>query len=177
MKLESRYTFPYPRSKVWNILLDPDVLSRCLPGCERFEQIGEEKYAVTVKLGVGAIKGTYTGTVEIVDKLPQTSYQLRGEGKGAPGWVKGEAAFELVERDGKTEVTAHTDVRIGGTIAGVGQRMIDGVSKMIAQQFFESLEKELAGQQVKHSFLSFIWGAFRTLIRLVIERLKGTRKK
>lgn len=177
MKLESRHTLAYPRSRVWDVLLNPEVLSRCLPGCERFEQIGEEKYAVTVKLGIAAIKGTYTGTVEIVDKLPLTSYKLRGEGKGAPGWAKGEAIFELAEQNRKTEVTTRADVSVGGTIAGVGQRMMEGVSKVMIQQFFESLEKELAGQRVKVSLLSFIWGALRTLIRLAMERLRGTRKR
>ena len=176
MKIESRYTLSFPRRMVWDTLLDPEVLGRCLPGCEKFEEVARDKYAVTVKLGVSAVTGTYNGTVEIADKTPPDSYKLRGEGKGPPGWARGEAVFRFSEADGKTAVVTTADVAVGGTIAGVGQRMLEGVSKVMVQQFFEAVEKELSGQKVRFTFLGAILGWFRIAFRMLLEALRGWRR-
>jgi hypothetical protein len=172
VKIERRYTLSFPRRRVWETLLDPEVMARCLPGCEKFEPLGPDKYAVTVKLGVAAVSGTYTGTVEVCDKVAPESYRLRGEGKGAPGWARGEALLRFSDSDGKTEVVTSADVSVGGTIAGVGQRMLEGVSKVMVQQFFEALEKELSGQKVRITFLGGILGWLRTAARMLLEALR-----
>ena len=143
MQVEYTHLLPYPRNVVWRLLLDPDVLSRLLPGVEKFETKGPDKYAVVVKMGVPSVRGTYTGSVEIFDKQEPSSYRLRGEGKGVPGWARGEAEMTLVEEEGKTRITAKGKAQVGGTIAGVGQRMIEGVAKGMAREFFESVEREL----------------------------------
>jgi uncharacterized protein len=147
LQVEYTHLLPYPRSRVWQLLLDPEVLSRLLPGVQKFETKGPDKYAVVVKLGVPSVRGTYTGSVEIFDKNEPSSYRLRGEGKGTPGWARGEAEMVLVEEAGGTRVTAKGKAQVGGTIAGVGQRMIEGVAKGTAREFFESVERELRGER------------------------------
>ncbi|MBI2369696.1 MAG: carbon monoxide dehydrogenase subunit G [Deltaproteobacteria bacterium] len=139
MKIEGAYTFEAPRERVWKVLLDPDTLQRCMPGCEKLEAIGPDQYEATLKIGVAAVKGTYMGKVAIADKEPPARYRLLVEGSGAPGWVKGEAVMELADQGDKTLVTMTADAQVGGLIAGVGQRLIGGVAKMMAGDFFKRL--------------------------------------
>ncbi|HZP43501.1 MAG TPA: carbon monoxide dehydrogenase subunit G [Candidatus Binatia bacterium] len=176
MKVEVSHVLPHPRERVWDALLDPAVLARVMPGVEKFEEVGPEKYAVAMKLGVPAVRGSYTGSVEIVDKAPPESYRLRGEGKGGPGWAKGEVLFKLVPEDSGTRVIASGQAQIGGTIAGVGQRMMEGVAKAMAREFFESIDRELQGRQQKVTAVGF---GFRLVIGIVwswIRRLFGRRE-
>ena len=165
MKLEiASEVLPHPPQQVWNLLLDPSVLSRLLPGVEKFDAVGPDSYEVLVKLGVGAVRGTYSGKVQLTDQQPPTSYKLKGEGKGAPGWAKGEVLFSLIPEAGGTKVHAKADAQIGGAIAGVGQRMIEGVAKSMAREFFSAVGRELAGQKVEVSQAGM---GFRLLIRIV----------
>ena len=94
-------------------------------------------------LGVAAVKGTYSGTLEFADKQLPSSFRVRGEAKGTPGWASGEVLVTLAEENGGTTVTANVNVQIGGTIAGVGQRMIEGITKTMARDFFHSIEQML----------------------------------
>ena len=165
MKLEiTSEPFPHPPERVWDLLLDPEVLARLLPGIEKFEAVGPDKYDVKVKLGVGAVRGTYDGKVELADKKPPTSYLLRGEGRGAPGWAKGEALMTLLPEAGGTRLRATANAQIGGAIAGVGQRMIEGVAKSMAREFFASIDRELAGKKQTTSTVGF---SFRLIIRII----------
>ena len=89
MKIEvSSHAFAHPRERIWQLLLDPAVLSRLLPGVEKFEATGPDTYAVVVALGVGAVRGTYTGKVQLTDLRPPESYRLVGDAKGGPGFAK-----------------------------------------------------------------------------------------
>ncbi|HZP43500.1 MAG TPA: carbon monoxide dehydrogenase subunit G [Candidatus Binatia bacterium] len=144
MKVEVSHLLSHPIERVWRVLLDPDVLRRALPGIEQLEATGPDRFAVTMNLGVAAVKGRYTGTMEIVDQQPPTRYRLKGEGKGAPGWAKGLAELTLTSEDGGTRVVAKGDAQVGGTIAGVGQRMMEGVAKGMARDFFAAIERILA---------------------------------
>ena len=165
MKLElASDVLPHAPQKVWNLLLDPQVLSRLLPGVEKFEAVGPDRYEVLVKLGVGAVRGTYTGKVELTDQNPPSSYKLRGEGRGAPGWAKGEVQFDLVPEGAGTRIKAKADAQIGGAIAGVGQRMIEGVAKSMAREFFAAVERELAGQKVEVTAAGM---GFRLVLRMI----------
>ena len=119
----------------------------CCRGSKKFEVAGPDKYAVQVKLGVPSVKGTYTGSVEIFDKQPPASFRLRGDGKGGPGWARGEVLLTLTPEGDGTAVNAKANAVIGGTIAGVGQRMMEGVAKGMARDFFAALDRELRGRK------------------------------
>src|SRR6266513_2381300 len=136
MKLEGSYDVKAPRSKVWAAFLDPETLRQAIPGCEKLESIGNDEYKATLKIGVAAVKGTFEGKVRLSDKKAPDSYRLAAEGSGGPGFVKADTLITLTEIDGGTRVSYSADVQVGGLVAGVGQRMLGGVSKMMADQFF-----------------------------------------
>jgi len=128
MKLEGSYDVPAPRQKVWDAFLDPKELRKAIPGCEKLEALGNDEYKATLKIGVAAVKGTFEGKVRLSDKKPPESYRLAAEGSGGPGFVKADTVITFTETDGGTRVSYSADVQVGGLIAGVGQRMIGGVS-------------------------------------------------
>src|SRR5437870_7305510 len=139
MKLEGSYEVKAPREKVWNAFLDPATLQKAIPGCEKLEALGDDEFKATLKIGVAAVKGTFEGRVKLSDKKPPESYRLAAEGSGGPGFVKADTLITLTEIDGGTRVSYSADVQVGGLIAGVGQRMLGGVSKMMADQFFNRM--------------------------------------
>jgi carbon monoxide dehydrogenase subunit G len=136
MKIEGSNDIPVPREKVWQAFLDPAALAQAIPGCEGLEAVGAEEYKAVMKVGVGAIKGTFEGKVRLFDQDPPNRYRMVVEGKGGPGFVRGEAAMELSDVNGGTRVSYSADVQVGGLIASVGQRMLGGVSRMMLDQFF-----------------------------------------
>ena len=136
MKLEGSYDVPAPRQKVWDAFLDPAILQQAIPGCEKLEALGDDEYKATLKVGVGGVKGTFEGKVRLADKKPPESYRLAAEGSGGPGFVKADTLISLTEEGGVTRVAYSADVQVGGLIASVGQRMLGGVSKMMADKFF-----------------------------------------
>jgi len=143
MKLEGSYDVKAPRPKVWNAFLDPDTLRQAIPGCEKLDLIGPDEYKATLKIGVAAVKGTFEGKVRLLDKKPPESYRLSAEGSGGPGFVRADTVITLSDIEGGTRVSYSADVQIGGLIAGVGQRMLGGVSKMMADQFFNRMSELL----------------------------------
>ena len=146
MKLEGSYEIPAPRQKVWEAFLDPEMLRKAIPGCERLDEIGPDEYKATMKVGVGAVKGTFEGKVKLSDKKPPESYRMSVEGSGGPGFIRGDAVMTLTEVDAaSTRISYSADVQVGGLIAGVGQRMLGGVSKMMGDQFFNRMTELLTG--------------------------------
>lgn len=143
MDITGSYTFEAPPARVWDLLMDPAVLSSCIPGCERFEPDGPDRYVVTLTVGLAAITGTYTGTVVLAEKNPPTSYRLVAEGQGRPGFVKGNSSIVLREENGATIVDVTASVQAGGAIARVGQRLIGSVAKMMLDRFFECLRTKV----------------------------------
>jgi carbon monoxide dehydrogenase subunit G len=140
MEISGSYTFNAPPDRVWDLLMDPAVISSCIPGCERFEADGEDRYSVTLTVGLAAITGTYTGTVVLTEKISPRSYRLLVEGQGRPGFVKGSSAVSLRAEGAATAVDVTGTVQTGGPIARVGQRLIGGVSKMMLDRFFACLQ-------------------------------------
>lgn len=136
MHLTGSHRVAAQRERVWAALLDPEILAGCLPGCERLERDGDNAYAATVSIGVGSIRGRYVGRVELDDLRMPEAYRMRVEGRGLPGFLRGTVAVSLVEDGGATVVTYEADGQVGGVLAGVGQRMILGVGRMLADQFF-----------------------------------------
>src|SRR5438477_2142009 len=136
MKIEGTYDVPVPRKKVWDAFLNHAQLKKAIPGCEKLEALGNDEFKATLKIGVAAVKGTFEGRVKLSDKKPPESYRLSADGSGGPGFVKADTLITLTEIDGGTRVSYSADVQVGGLVAGVGQRMLGGVSKMMADQFF-----------------------------------------
>jgi carbon monoxide dehydrogenase subunit G len=143
MKLEGSYEVRAPRQKVWSAFLDPETLRKAIPGCEKLEMVAPDEYKATLKIGVAAVKGTFEGKVRLSDKKPSDSYRLAAEGSGGPGFVRADTLISLSDIEGGTRVSYSADVQVGGLIAGVGQRMIGGVSKMMADQFFTRMSEQL----------------------------------
>jgi carbon monoxide dehydrogenase subunit G len=173
MKIEGTHQLNAPRERVYQLLVDPEVLQRCIPGCEQLEKTAENTYSATIRAGVGAIKGVFTGTVRLEDMRPPEHYRIVVEGKGSPGFLKGSGNLDLGEQGEGTLIKYTGDLQLGGTIAGVGQRMIQGTAKMMASQFFTALEAEAqtkAGEPPpKHGF-------FRTALRWFSGWLRGLFK-
>ena len=143
MKLAGTATLPAPTSEVWSLLTDASRLSRLLPGCERLEPDGPDRYKAAVKFGIAAISGKYAGTLEFAEKKPPLSLILKLDGKGLPGFVKGEGRIELAPKGDTTEIAYTGEAHVGGLIASVGQRMLDAAARKIVQQFFDSAKAEL----------------------------------
>jgi len=143
MKLSGQYSLPAPPAKVWALLTDPVRLAKLLPGCERLDPDGPDRFKAAVKFGLAAISGKYAGTLEFSDKNPHKSLRMKISGKGIPGFVNGSGQVELDEKNGQTELRYSGDAQVGGMIASVGQRMIEGAAKKIVDQFFASAAEEL----------------------------------
>jgi hypothetical protein len=145
MRVKGQQTVPAPQQRVWEALLDPNVLSRTLPGCESLEPIGENQYKMRMKLAISSVQGLFDTTVHLKDPQPPKSYLLEIDGKGKIGFVKGGGSLVL-EPDGETATIVHYEgeVRVGGMIAGVGQRLMDMTAKMLIKRFFSSFAEVLA---------------------------------
>lgn len=142
MKIEGTQELHASRASVYALLIDPEVLQRCIPGCELLDKTGEDAYAVTIRAGIGAIKGTFKGNVRLEDMRAPEHYRIVVDGKGGPGFVKGSGDFDLEESEGATLIKYTGEMQVGGAIAGIGQRMIEGAAKMMASRFFKALEAE-----------------------------------
>ena len=145
MKFTGQHTLHAPVEGVWDALLDPAVLVRTIPGCERLEETGDHAYAMTVTAGVAAIKGTYTGSCTLTDLVSHESLVMRLDGAGAPGTIGATVTVTFAETDGGTTVTYDADAVVGGMLGGVGQRMLASVSKRMAGEFFGGVDDVLAG--------------------------------
>jgi carbon monoxide dehydrogenase subunit G len=143
MIVAGNYKFPNPREVVWNALLDPEVLKKCLPGCEKLEPVGQDHYRAHMKVGIASVKGSYQGSVSIQDKVQPEKFRMVVEGKGGPGFLKGEGSIGLAEDGDGTLVTYQGSIQVGGLIASMGQRLMQGATRMILKNFFVALEKEL----------------------------------
>lgn len=146
MELVGEHTFNVPREKVWEFLLDPEVLKASLPGCEKLDEVGEDEYVATMKIGISFIRGTFSGKVKITDKNEPESYTMAVEGSGPQGQVSGVGTLELVDQGGSTLVKYRGDANVRGSLARVGARMIQPAAKTIVGQFFERMEKEAAAR-------------------------------
>lgn len=143
MKLAGAYTIPAAREVVWRSLMDPQILARALPGCEKMEPNPDGSYRAELKVGIGAVKGTYHGRVQILDPSPLEHYRMKVEGKGTGGFVNGEGTLTLSDDAAGTAIKYTGDAQVGGVIASVGQRLLQAAAHKIVSQFFESLAKQL----------------------------------
>ncbi|WP_416899883.1 MAG: SRPBCC family protein [Minwuia sp.] len=146
MKITGSYDIDADRQKVWEALNDPEILKACIPGCESLEKSGENELTAEVTAKVGPVKAKFSGVVELKDLNPPTSYRIEGSGKGgAAGFAKGGADVRLSDIDGGgTNLEYEADAQVGGKLAQIGGRLIDGTAKKMADQFFENFRNQLA---------------------------------
>lgn len=145
MRIEGTARIAAPRQRVWDALHDPAVLARTLPGCESLEVTGPDAYAATITAGVASVKGTYLGAVSLTEKEAPTRYRLRASGAGTAGTVEADALIRLDEDGGATIIAYEAEAVVGGVIGGVGQRMLVGVARRMAGEFFSAVEADVLG--------------------------------
>ncbi|MCB1473396.1 MAG: carbon monoxide dehydrogenase subunit G [Rhodobiaceae bacterium] len=146
MKMTGEYELPAARQAVWEALNDADVLKDCIPGCELFERDGENGFKATAVAKIGPVKAKFNGSVQLSDLDPPNGYRISGEGQGGvAGFAKGGADVRLADAEGGgTRLTYDVDAQIGGKIAQLGQRLVNGAAKKMADQFFENFRKKLS---------------------------------
>jgi carbon monoxide dehydrogenase subunit G len=149
VKINGTATLNAAPDRVWAALNDPAVLVRTIPGCEKLESVGQDRYAMTVTAGVASIKGTYLGDVALTDPEPPSGFTLKASGAGAPGTVNADVRVTLDDAgDGRTLLSYAADAVVGGAVGGVGQRVLAGVAKKTAGEFFRNVDALLAEQSV-----------------------------
>jgi carbon monoxide dehydrogenase subunit G len=143
MEISGEHRFAAPRQAVWHALLDPKALQASMPGCEKFQEVGEKSYDLTIKVGIAAIKGTYSGNVTVAEPLENESYRLLVHGSGKPGNVQGDAKLMLSDDGSGTLVKYLGDVKAQGAIARLGSRLLGGAAKLMIGQFMKAMEKQV----------------------------------
>ncbi len=146
MQMNGTRTIAADPQTVWNAILDPEVLKACVPGCTEMSGSPEDGFEATVTQKVGPVKATFKGGVELSEMDPPNSLKIAGEGKGgAAGFAKGGADVTMTEVEGGTELTYHVEAKVGGKLAQLGSRIIDGFAKKMADQFFENFQNVVEG--------------------------------
>jgi len=139
MKVAGDYVFDGPQNLVWDTLLDPEVLARVLPGCEKLELVGENEYEGALEIKVGPVQGQFMGRVKLEDIQAPGSYTMQVDGRGQPGFVKATGHLTLAPEGEQTRVTYSGDARVGGRLASVGQRLMESSAKAIINQSLDGL--------------------------------------
>ena len=146
MKMSDERDIQADRATVWAALLSPEVLKECVPGAQDVEGTPEDGFEATVVQKVGPVKATFKGHVTLADMVEHESLILTGEGKGgAAGFAKGEAAVRLEDSDTGTRLIYDVEAKVGGKLAQLGSRIVDGFAKKMADQFFSNLESVIEG--------------------------------
>jgi uncharacterized protein len=146
MKVSGTATLNATAEQVFAALNDPAVLVRTIPGCEQLESLGDDRYRMTITAGVASIKGSYLGDVALADLLPPSAFTLRASGAGTPGTVSADVRVTLEDNgDGTTLLHYAADAVVGGPVGGVGQRVLTGVARRTAGEFFDAVNAVLVG--------------------------------
>ncbi len=144
MRVEGNHPFKAEPALLYGLLNDPAILARCIPGCQKLEPAGPFTYTTTLNVGVASIKGVYNASVKLDELTPPSHFRITIDGKGPQGFVRGTGSIDLTRSDGATLVEYAGEAQLGGTLASVGQRMLQGVAKMMVSQFFSAMEAEAA---------------------------------
>ena len=144
MTMAGEVVLPADRHTVWEKLNDPEVLKGCIPGCESLERTGDAGFAAVAKVKVGPVKATFKGTVTLSDIDPANGYRISGEGNGGiAGFAKGGARVSLADADGGTRLAYDVEANVGGKLAQLGGRLINGVAKKMADEFFANFSRSV----------------------------------
>ena len=145
MTMQGEVTLPADRAKVWASLNDPEILKASIPGCQDLEKISDTEFKATAKVSVGPVKATFKGGVTLADLDPPNGYTISGEGQGGvAGWAKGGAKVRLEDIEGGTKLVYDVEANVGGKIAQLGGRLINGVAKKYADEFFANFARILS---------------------------------
>jgi carbon monoxide dehydrogenase subunit G len=148
MDIKGEQFIPIPRQQVWAALNDTDVLKQAIPGCDAMNRLSETEIEATVTAKVGPVKATFKGQVTLSDLDPPNGYSIRGEGKGGvAGFAKGGAKVRLLDAPGGTTLQYDVDAAVGGKLAQIGARLIEGTARKLADEFFATFTKVAAGQK------------------------------
>jgi len=146
MTMTGEVQLPASRDKVWAMLNDPQVLKDCIPGCEQLDKNSDTEFQAVASLKVGPVKARWKGKVRLLDLNPPSSYRIAGEGEGGvAGFAKGNAKVSLSDKDGGTLLSYDVEAQIGGKLAQLGQRLINGAAKKLADEFFANVAKAVQG--------------------------------
>ncbi len=142
MEMTGEQLIPLPQAATWKALNDPDVLKDCIPGCESITRVSDNEYDVVMTAKVGPVSAKFKGRMTVTDSDPPRAYTLKFEGQGGvAGFAKGEAGVQLSPQDSGTRLAYSAKATVGGKLAQVGARLIDGVARQIAERFFEAFNK------------------------------------
>lgn len=143
MNITATYSFPAAPTEVWKLLMDPEAIKSCLPGCRELRPVGDDRYHAEMTIGVAAVSGSFTATVVLSEQVPPQSYRLSVDATGKPGFAKGSAMIVLSPTPSGTEIHVAASAEVGGLIARVGQRLVEGVAKMTLDRFFSCLASRI----------------------------------
>lgn len=160
MKLSGKNQFSSPPDQVFARLTDPEALRSCMPGCERLEPIGEDRFEIALAVPIPAVKGQYEGTVEIIDKVPPESFRMKIAIEGKSGFVNADVAMQVEPHEEGSVVEYDADAQVGGPVASVGQRVLTGISRRQVQQMMNCLDR---GEAPKPSFWARVRAWFKRL--------------
>ena len=147
MKLTGSYKIPTDKQAVWEALNNPDILQKCIPGCEEFKKNSDTSFTATATNKIGPFNASFTGDVELQDLNPPNSYTLVGQGNSPVGFASGEAKVTLTEEGGQTLLTYNVEANVGGKIAQVGSRLIDMTAKKMADIFFGKFSELISSEK------------------------------
>jgi uncharacterized protein len=151
MKIVGEYTIPVPQERAYLVLQDPEMLARAMPGCEALERIGNGEYHMKMKMVLASMSSLFDGKVRVTDQDPFSRFRLIVDGAGKIGFVKGDGLLTLTAVDGGTSVQYDGGVEVGGTIASVGQRLLDTTARMLIKNFFKKLTADVAQAEAADS--------------------------
>jgi uncharacterized protein len=143
LAITGEYRIAAPREAVWAALNDAEVLKACIPGCEELRKLSDTEIDARVAAALGPVRSTFATRIQLSDIKPPESYTISGEGKAAAGFGKGSAQVNLTEDGGATILRYSADLRLGGKLAQVGSRLLEGATRQLADQFFDAFAKRL----------------------------------
>ena len=142
MKIAGNATLPFPPERAYDLMQDPAVLAKAIPGCEKLEKTGDNEYSLKMKMVLASLSGAFDGKVRLTEPDRPNSFRMVVEGSGKIGFMKGDGLLKLTPNDAGTEVSYEGEAQIGGTMAAVGNRMIDMTARMLIKRFFDKLAAE-----------------------------------
>ena len=143
MKVKSTHTVPADRQTTFDTMLSPEALRACIPGCESFKETGDGAYDVTMKVGIGAVRGTYRASIRLSEIVPPTSFRMTVEGKGSTGTIRGDGTVTLTDGDGVTHIAVDGEAKVSGVIARAGQRLMGAAAKSLLGRFFKCMAQHI----------------------------------
>jgi carbon monoxide dehydrogenase subunit G len=176
MKISGEQRLPAPPERVWELLNDPNQLTRLIPGCEKLDRLAPDEFAGTINVGIAAIKGAYTGKLKLDEIRPPQHYKITVDGKGKQGFMRGSGTLDLAAAGQRQEtiVKFSGDVQVGGPLVQIGQRVLDSAAKMMLGQFFAAaaaqLSAEKEGRIARQGFFVNLWRYLVQLLRSLFSR-------